>query len=84
MRWRLGYTSVVRHRGPRRGPVSAVCATRDGGRTSHGVSFREACDRGYLRPYEPHRVPDAEQAALVEEAAAQDVPEQGMTPRDGP
>ena len=49
-----------------------------------GVSFREACDRGYLRPYDPHRVPDAEQAALVEEAAAQDVPEQGMAPRDGP
>ncbi len=23
-----------------------------------GVSFREACDRGYLRPYDPHRVPD--------------------------
>ena len=23
------------------------------------VSFREACDRGYLRPYAPHRVPDA-------------------------
>ena len=24
-----------------------------------GVSFREACDRGYLRPYAPQRVPDA-------------------------
>jgi hypothetical protein len=23
-----------------------------------GVSFREACDRGYLRPYDPQRVPD--------------------------
>jgi len=23
-----------------------------------GVSFREACDRGYLRPYDPRRVPD--------------------------
>jgi hypothetical protein len=24
-----------------------------------GVSFREACDCGYLRPYAPQRVPDA-------------------------
>ena len=24
-----------------------------------GMSFREACDRGYLRPYDPQRVPDA-------------------------
>jgi hypothetical protein len=25
---------------------------------ANGVSFREACDRGYLRPYDPRRVPD--------------------------
>ena len=49
-----------------------------------GVSFREACDRGYLRPYAPQRVSDACQAALVQETAAKDAPEQGMTPRDGP
>jgi len=48
-----------------------------------GVSFREACDRGYLRPYDP-RVPDAGHAALGEEAAAQDAHEQDMTLRDGP
>jgi len=24
-----------------------------------GVSFREACDRGYLRPYAPQRAPDS-------------------------
>jgi hypothetical protein len=53
------------------------------GTRASGVSFREACARGYLRPYDPHRVPDACQAAL-EEAAAQDAPAQGMTPRDGP
>jgi len=47
-----------------------------------GVSFREACDRGYLRPYDPRRVPDACQAALVEKAAAKDA--QGMTPRACP
>ena len=29
-----------------------------------GVSFREACDRGYLRPYDPQRMPDSCQAAL--------------------
>ena len=37
-----------------------------------GVSFREACDRGYLRPYDPRRVPDACQAALGEKATAKD------------
>ena len=48
-----------------------------------GVSFREACDRGYLRPYDP-RVPDAGHAALGEAEAAQDAHEQDMTLRDGP
>ena len=38
---------------PRREPPR-MAVTRD-----IGVSFREACDRGYLRPYDPHRVPDA-------------------------
>jgi hypothetical protein len=48
-----------------------------------GVSFREACDRGYLRPYDPQQVPDSCQAALVE-AAAKEAQEKGMTPRDCP
>ena len=48
-----------------------------------GVSFREACDRGYLRPYDPQRVPDSCRAALVQ-AAAKEAQEKGMTPRDGP
>ena len=47
-----------------------------------GVSFREACDRGYLRPYDPQLVTDTCQATLVQEAAAKDAQEQGMTPRD--
>jgi hypothetical protein len=54
------------------------------GSRASGVSFREACDRGYLRPYAPQRGPDACQVARVEKAAAQDTPEQGMTPQDGP
>jgi hypothetical protein len=29
------------------------------GARASGVSFREACDRGYLRLYAPQRVPDA-------------------------
>ena len=29
------------------------------GARASGVAFREACDRGYLRPYAPQRVPDA-------------------------
>ena len=29
------------------------------GAHASGMSFREACARGYLRPYDPHRVPDA-------------------------
>jgi hypothetical protein len=37
---------------PRREPTR-MAVTRD-----IGVSFREACDRGYLRPYAPQRVPD--------------------------
>ena len=48
-----------------------------------GVSFREACARGYLRPYAPHRGPDACPAALGE-AAAKNAHEQDRTPRDGP
>ena len=63
---------------PRREPLQMA-----GSRVT-GVSFREACARGYLRPYAPQRVPDAGQAALVEKAAAQDAPEQGLTSRDGP
>jgi hypothetical protein len=36
------------------------CApTQRAGSHAIGVSFREACDRGYLRPYDPQRVPDA-------------------------
>jgi hypothetical protein len=46
-----------------------------------GVSFREACDRGYLRAYDPQRVPEACQAVLE---AAKYAQEQGLTPRDGP
>jgi hypothetical protein len=52
------------------------------GARARGVSFREACDRGYLRPYDPHRGPDAGHAALGE--AAQAAHEKDMTPRDGP
>ncbi len=63
---------------PRREP------TRMAGSRAIGVSFREACDRGYLRPYDPQRVPDSCQAALVEEAAAKDAQEKGITPRDCP
>jgi hypothetical protein len=37
---------------PRREP------TRMTGSRAIGVSFREACARGYLRPYDPQRVPD--------------------------
>ena len=37
---------------PRREP------TRSAGASDRGLSFREACDRGYLRPYDPPRVPD--------------------------
>src|SRR6266849_262038 len=37
-----------------------------------GMSFREGCDRGYLRPYDPQRVSDTCQAALGEEASAKD------------
>ena len=29
------------------------------GARASGMSFREACARGYLRPYAPQRVPDA-------------------------
>jgi len=36
---------------PRREP------TRRPGAQAIGVSFREACDRGYLRAYDPQRVP---------------------------
>lgn len=43
-----------------------------------GVSFREACDRGYLRPYDPQRVSDACQAAPLQGAAARDAREQEM------
>jgi hypothetical protein len=57
--------------------------TRMAGARTSGVSFREACARGYLRPYVPQWVSDAGPAALVE-TAAQDTHEQGMTPRDGP
>jgi len=52
------------------------------GARASGVSFRAACARGYLRPYAPHRVPDAGHAALGE-AAAQDAPAQDMTPQGG-
>jgi hypothetical protein len=38
---------------PRREPPGMA------GAHASGVSFREACDRGYLRPYAPQRVPDA-------------------------
>ena len=34
-------------------------STRMAGSRAIGVSFREACDRGYLRPYAPQRVTDA-------------------------
>jgi hypothetical protein len=54
------------------------------GARASGVSFREACDRGYLRPYDPQRVPDAYQVVLGEEAAAKDAQEKDMTPRDCP
>jgi hypothetical protein len=47
-----------------------------------GMSFREACDRGYLRPYAPHRVSDAGHTALGE-AAAQEAQAKDRTPRDG-
>ena len=53
------------------------------GAHASGVSFREACDRGYLRPYDPRRVPDSCQAALVEKAAAKDAQAKDMMPRDG-
>ena len=36
---------------PRREP------TRRAGSRASGVSFREASDRGYLRPYDPQRAP---------------------------
>ena len=49
-----------------------------------GVSFREACARGYLRPYAPQGGLDAGPAALVEKAAAKDAHEKGMTPRACP
>jgi hypothetical protein len=49
-----------------------------------GMSFREACARGYLRPYAPQQGPDAGPAALVKEAAAQDAHEKDRTSRDGP
>ena len=62
---------------PRREPTRMV------GSRAIGVSFREACDRGYLRPYAPQRVLDASQATLVE-AAAQEAQEQGLTPQDCP
>jgi hypothetical protein len=32
--------------------------TRIAGSQASGVSFREACARGYLRSYDPQRVPD--------------------------
>jgi hypothetical protein len=54
------------------------------GTRARGMSFREACDRGYLRPYDPQRVSDAGHAALGEQGAAQDTHEQDMTLRDGP
>src|SRR5215470_7015385 len=38
---------------PRREPPRMV------GSRAIGVSFREACDRGYLRPYAPQRVSDS-------------------------
>jgi hypothetical protein len=63
---------------PRREPTRRV------GSRAIGVSFREACDRGYLRPYDTRRVPDSYQAALVEEAAAKEAQEKSMTPRDCP
>ncbi len=62
---------------PRREPTR-MAVTR-----AIGVSFREACDRGYLRPYDPQRMPDSCQAALVE-AAAKYAQEKGITPRDCP
>ena len=35
------------------------CApTRDAGARDRGLSFREACDRGSLRPYAPKWLPD--------------------------
>jgi hypothetical protein len=37
---------------PRREP------TRGAGSRTIGLSFREACDRGSLRPYAPKRLPD--------------------------
>ena len=61
---------------PRRAPPGMA------GARALGVSFREACDRGYLRPYDPQRVSDACQAALGEEAVVQDAHEQSMSPRD--
>jgi hypothetical protein len=63
---------------PRREP------TRMAGSRAIGGSFREACDRGYLHPYDPQRMPDSCQAALVEAAAAKEAQEKGMTPRDCP
>lgn len=38
---------------PRREPPGMA------GARARRVSFREACDRGYLRPYDPQRVPDS-------------------------
>jgi hypothetical protein len=38
---------------PRREPIPGA-VSRD-----IGLSFREACDRGYLRPYAPKRWPDS-------------------------
>ena len=49
-----------------------------------GMSFREACARGYLRPYAPQGGLDAGPAALVEKAAAKDAHEKGLTPRACP
>jgi hypothetical protein len=60
---------------PRREPPGMA------GAHASGVSFREACDRGYLRPYAPQRVPDSCQAPLVEEAAVKDAQEKGITSR---
>ena len=85
MRWRPGPTLALRHRGPRR--WSCFRRVSDPGWRAHcprGMSFREACDRGYLRPYDPQRVSDAGYAALGEQGAAQDTHEQDMTLRDGP
>jgi hypothetical protein len=63
---------------PRREPTQMAVSR------ASGMSFREACDRGYLRPYDPRQVPDACQAALVEKAEAKDAHEKGLTPRACP